>query len=192
MTLDTLKYYFGWLGILSFDSQPRNILFASILQWIYCGMFALYVLTTSWFFVFDAVTFQDYSRSFFFVSIATLSTIWYVIHVVRRNEYADIFQDFEHIIGTSENIFCTKNSFKPNDTYSRSLFIYIGKRWDSKTRARYRCSNDRIKKLIQISHLLSMRMVGVFVLCSPIFVSFWKYFTSGYSNDSFELLIPAL
>lgn len=108
MTLDTLKYYFGWLGILSFDSQAKHKLLATILQWIYCGMFAIYVLTTSWFFAFEAVTFQDYSRSFFFVSIATLSTVWYATHVAYQDKYAQIFDDFDNIIERRKKIFCTE------------------------------------------------------------------------------------
>lgn len=110
MTLDTLKNLFRWLGILQFESQPNRMLFAKILSCICCVLFALYVLTTFWFFTFDAVTFQDYSRSFFFFLTASLSTVWYVIYLMGKDEYVNLFDDLDDIIEKSKR---NGNSFTP-------------------------------------------------------------------------------
>lgn len=104
MTLDNLKYFFRWFGVLQFESQPNRRLIATILNWI-CSVFLfLYVLTTFWFFAFDAETFEDYSRSFFFFVTATLSVIWYAIYLMGKDKYADIFDDLDDIIEKSKKI----------------------------------------------------------------------------------------
>lgn len=104
MTLDTLKNLFCWMGIIQFESHPNRVVFAAILQAICSGIFALYALTTFWFFAFDAVTFADYSRSFFFLVTAMLCASWYMTYLMYKDEFADIFDELNNIIEKSERI----------------------------------------------------------------------------------------
>lgn len=101
MTLDTLKRYFRWLGILEYDSHPNRLQFAMILKCICGGLLSYYVLSVHWYFIFDAVTFEDYSRSFFFCLSSSLGASFYVTYLMRKKEYADIFDDLDVIIEKS-------------------------------------------------------------------------------------------
>lgn len=102
MTLDTLKRNFRWLGILQFDSQPNRMIIAAILNCICGGLFGFYVLSNLWFFIFDAVTYEDYSRSFFFCLSSSLGALWYATYLMGKNKYADIFDDLDDIVEKSE------------------------------------------------------------------------------------------
>lgn len=102
MTLDTLKQYFQWLGILQFDLHPYRVPFATISNCICVGILIFYAQSTSWFFIFDAVTFQDYSKSFFFFLSASLGLSWYATYCMGKDELAAIFDDFDGLIEKSQ------------------------------------------------------------------------------------------
>lgn len=100
MTFETLKRYFRWIGILPFKSHP---MFGHILSCICGGLLFIYVLTTSWFFIFDAVTFEDYSKSFFYFLSASLGAGWYTMYLTRNTKLGNTFESVDEIIQKSKS-----------------------------------------------------------------------------------------
>lgn len=104
MPLDTLKEHFLWLGILQFDAQPHRMFIAKALNVICAAILAFYISMPFWFLIFDAVTFEDYSRSFFFFMCGSLCASWYTIYLVCHRKYAEIFDDLDDIVEKSKRI----------------------------------------------------------------------------------------
>lgn len=97
-----LKRYFQWLGILPFDLRPYRVPFATISNCICARILTFYAQSTSWFFIFDAVTFQDYSKSFFLFLSASLGLSLSATYCMGKDEVAAIFDDFNEIIEKSQ------------------------------------------------------------------------------------------
>lgn len=102
MTFNELKRYFRFMGIFPSDSSQREMMLCIIKNWILFGMFVLNLLTMLLFFVFDAKTFRDYSKCFFYMCCNMLPISWYSVYLWQRTKYIALFNDLDAIIERSE------------------------------------------------------------------------------------------
>lgn len=106
-TLITLKSQLIFIGTLQPSTQREFIRF-SIINCVFFTFGTLHMITMLWFIVFDAETFDDYSKCSFYILTAALTIAWYIILVWNRKNYANFFRNLDGIIEESKLTSCLK------------------------------------------------------------------------------------
>lgn len=94
----TLNKYLRLSGILPWDSTFRGRIISLIINFAFFGNYFILFLSTLWFFLFEAVTFSEFSECFYFLNCSLLLISWYLIYLLKREEFVALFAKLTEII----------------------------------------------------------------------------------------------
>lgn len=96
-----LKKYLHWIGVLQYEANSgRMITFA--LNCAYIIILVSYMVTTFWFFAFDASNFEEYTETLIFWSSVLQSIVCYLTSIWRRKNILHLFIELDAIIEKSK------------------------------------------------------------------------------------------
>lgn len=97
----SLKKYLTVLGLRREETNIGKILKIAS-NCAFLGLLVTFLLSTLWYFCFDAKVLADYTGCFYFMSCALLPMAWYLNYLWKRNEYTKLFTDLDEIIEKRE------------------------------------------------------------------------------------------
>lgn len=100
--LKELKVHLNWIGVWRIDSSVRERNVSVLKNCVMLSAFVSYFMSTGWFRLFFAQTIREITESSFFTLAALLFIVWYSILILKRNEYAAIFDELNEKIGQSK------------------------------------------------------------------------------------------
>lgn len=99
-SFELIRKYMRVFGISK--RNPNHQIVSIFLNCIHFGLFTIYLLGNGWFLIFEAQTFAEYSECSFYLLCAALVLWWYLVYVVKRDEYSELMDDLDAIIGMSK------------------------------------------------------------------------------------------
>lgn len=101
-TFELLKKYFRFLGSTHQDANLYEKLSGVAVICSLLGIYLVYILTTLWFFAFEAKTFMERAESLYYLLSSLSMFVWYVNIVWQKSEHKSLFDELDKIIAKSE------------------------------------------------------------------------------------------
>lgn len=181
------------MGIFPRDSSRRELVLCILINWIYFGMFVVNLMTMIWYLAFDAESFRDLTKCFFYMCCNMFPISWYSVYLWQRTEYIDLFNDLDALIARSKSRYSEKiHVFSKFQVFLLSILCVVtGSRMSSVSKTIYERMNDKIEKMTKLAHLAVLKIEAPFIVTTPMLISYWQYFTSGHSKEAFLQYHPA-
>lgn len=90
--------YLRICGIIPWNFTLLGRIITLIINFIFFGGFFMLFYSTLWFFLFEAVTFSEFSESFYYLNCSFLMTSWYTTYLFKREKFIGIFEKLNNII----------------------------------------------------------------------------------------------
>lgn len=100
-TLVVLRKYMYFYGILHRE-PPNGKTIAIISNCAIFTVYSIYISLNSYFIMFVAHTFSEYSESLFYLLCSVLVTWWYNVYLWNRDKYVELLNDLDQMIEESE------------------------------------------------------------------------------------------
>lgn len=101
-TFALLKNYLRLSGVLRWSSSYYGHVIGATLKCVFFVNYLLHFLQTLWFLLFEAVTFSEFSESFYYLNGSVLMISWYAIYSFRKEDFVEIFDNLNKIIAKRE------------------------------------------------------------------------------------------
>lgn len=164
------------------DSKSKRIVIATR-----CGLFTIYIayfLASAWYFVFEAETPRKRSESLIYVLGSLLMLSWYSAFLFQSKTYAALTDELNEIVGESK----FQMRFI-NRKHIKNFFSWVGL-IDPTVNLIYEKTKLKIEWMTKYAYSVTQTVAVLYVLL-PAVISFFNYFTSGFSNESFHQSFPA-
>lgn len=103
-TFEQLKKHLRWIGVLESDGSLKGRFVSTISVGTFSTISTIYVLTTTWYFLFTAETFKQYAESALFVASSFLDIMWYFLFRWQRKQYDAMFVELDAILDKREKL----------------------------------------------------------------------------------------
>lgn len=183
---------FRFIGILQFD-HPHQKVIQYTLRFNIIGSLGAFMLSTLWFFCFEANTFFEKTESFYAFSTAVSYLIIYCILLWRGNEILELIAKIESRIHECMSMSIHKQYKHIVAILSLKIWILWLKNLGEQywMIGYYNLTIKKIeKRTIKIKCLVLRFGIPCFAL-PLMFFSYFKYYLLDASKESFYLIFPA-
>lgn len=97
-----IRIQLNLMGLLQCDSTKREKIRMITSNCLYFFILLSFLLTTAWYFAFNARTHLEYAESSYFVVTSLLAVIIYLHMFHKRSEYKRLFEDLDALVEESE------------------------------------------------------------------------------------------
>lgn len=190
MVLQFVGKHLNFIGVLDRSSRATqrtvNLLHAkSCLVFI---SLAIFTVPTFFYCSLEADKFSDFVNSFFFTLCGTLGVSFQSVLLYGKSHVNKLIVDITEIFNQRRKFLLCKYESFPQIRINILEILLGSKCLHLKTI--YEKAESTMEFFTKIIYMLMLRVSVPVIVTQFIFWSFFKYFRSGFSNDSFILIYP--